>query len=456
MPEPSSQPDASASHVKALWLVLTGLLVFALLAAGALTHRKGDIKWDGGFYYSSLRSGYFDGDLDFHNEARAFPFLAKSFAEPLPNGLLANPFSLGPSLLWLPFYVCADALALLLPGVERTGYGFPYAQSIYLATCLYVALGVLLQMLFYRKLRLPAAVIFGLPLAALLATPAIFYAIALPEYAHGLSFFSCSLVLYLLGHQMSDPKNDRLLLCLLAGMAAGLTFLVRWQNALLAGVPLAWLLYSGLLNRRLSFWRRLALPTLLFGAGFFLLAGLQCIYWKILYGHFFRVPQGEGFLSLAHVEPLRFLFSTRNGLFSTHPILLVGLLGLCALLTKVTLRQKLLLAVFLLVFTMEVLLSMMVRDWWAGGAFGQRRLLGMAPFVICGLLFYLRQPRLRHVVVASLCVLTLWNLLTFSLYFEHKLPFNPYDPNWYSRTQRPYGHFEHGRRLVDILTGREP
>lgn len=124
-------------------------------------------------------------------------------------------------------------------------------------------------------------------------------------------------------------------------------------------------------------------------------------------------------------------------------------------------RKSVALRVLLLVTTcLAFIAGLMIIDWWAGGSFGQRRLVSIYPLWGIGLLhiFHLsknwRAPA-RWALNGLIVVLIAWNCLTLWRYQQGLLPFNPSDPNWYVSHQ-PYGHYDYAHRFADILLGRKP
>ena len=77
------------------------LLSLALLAG--LTS-QGDLRADSVSSFAWLRSAYFDRDLDFANEWAHWGLLEPPRTE---TGLRRNVHSVGPALLWSPFYAAA-------------------------------------------------------------------------------------------------------------------------------------------------------------------------------------------------------------------------------------------------------------------------------------------------------------------------------------------------------------
>ncbi|NJL57599.1 hypothetical protein HC928_22570 [bacterium] len=204
-----------------------------------------------------------------------------------------------------------------------------------------------------------------------LASPLFFYTSVQVDYAHGNQFFAVSLLLFLTVFLLVTNARS-FSIGFLYGLATGLVFLVRWQD-----------LVFGILV--VSFARHLSSKSVqifLFGIVLGLIIGTvpQFAVWYMIYDSFIVVPQGSGFLSITHMEPLNFFFSTWNGVFSWHPIMLIGFLGFGVLsLTTISVTVQNSLKIFfiasIIIIITEIIVSMAVYDWWSGGAFGQRRLV---------------------------------------------------------------------------------
>src|SRR3954465_5599314 len=68
---------------------------------------------DGRYYWAYLTSLALDHDLDLENQY-ADPESGNYYEySRTPPGRLANPFSLGPALLWMPFFAVAHAASLV-------------------------------------------------------------------------------------------------------------------------------------------------------------------------------------------------------------------------------------------------------------------------------------------------------------------------------------------------------
>ena len=81
-------------------------------------------------------------------------------------------------------------------------------------------------------------------------------------------------------------------------------------------------------------------------------------------------------------------FSWRNGFFSYHPLLLVGLVGYVGWVTQMFRQHHPLRywwLTLLVAFLVQSYINACVIDWWAGHSFGQRRLLSSLPLFVVGI-----------------------------------------------------------------------
>lgn len=385
-------------------------LLFAVfpLTLGALYLQPQRVASDGIFYFAPLRSMVVDFDLDFENEYRVLG-AEPGYFQRTATGRLPNNYSVGPAFLWLPAYLLAHAIGLL--GLYRpTGFGYPYFTAVATATAASGFAGVvfvyrLLREYFDERAALPATFLVWL------ATFHVWYMVFEPSMSHAFAMASVSGLLLLAHREVRGSWNF-----LLAGAASGLVALVRWQNVVF--VPAAVVVF-------LSHHERPRPRDLLLAAlGFFVVFSPQILYWKLLYGSFFLVPQGGGYVDLGSPRIEAVLFSSRHGLLSWAPVLWLAVAGLPRFL-----RREPALGGALLVSTLLALyVNASVFDWWAGASFGSRRFDGTLPFFALGLAASVEWllPRIERSPLAALSFVlapfVLWNFLLMGVYFSGAIP----------------------------------
>lgn len=350
-------------------------VLFAVLYVAALAaqpNRQRYVDGDAIQYYAYLRSLVFDRDLDFSNDYVALygagPESSGWLREQTPAGRPRNMMSIGPAILWSPFYlavVAAGAVAARL-GVPVTIDGFapPFPIAAGVAGIAWATIGAYVC---YRTaaLRFSQRSAFWGSLLAWLASPALYYSLISPAYSHATSIATGAIVVYAWLRSIGD---DRLSRWALLGVLTGVAMLVRWHAVILLALPGLELLSS--------FRRRPTGRTILAGVVLGAIAALafvpQLLAWKAIYGQYVVIPQGPGFMRWTQPEFLAVLFSTRRGLFLWTPALLLAVAGLVLLVR----RDRLLGFGAIVVLALSLYVNSAARDWWAGEAFGARRFVG--------------------------------------------------------------------------------
>ncbi len=116
-------------------------------------------------------------------------------------------------------------------------------------------------------------------------------------------------------------------------------------------------------------------------AGAFVAVLPQMWAWMILYGQPVVVPQGAGFMEWASPDFLAVLFSKMHGLISWTPVVALALAGIPLIYRRDPILSVACAAAFLLAWYANAA----VADWWAGEAYGARRLVSCFPIFTLGL-----------------------------------------------------------------------
>ncbi len=395
------------------------LAVFIMLAI-AMTIKSGFIlSSDGPNYFAYLRSIFFDLDLDFRNEYFNFNKAFWDTYRPkfTETGHYTNVFSVGPAILWAPFYTAAHLFVLwsghLGYQYSPDGFSTPYVYSINFASVFYGFLGTVFifkacTKYFSRSISLISA------LTVMLSTFILYYIVNQPYMSHSLSFFSASLFIYYWDVTRFKRKSYQ---WMVLGFFAGMMMLVRWQNGLLMILPAleSLVYYYENISRRnwpscVSMLKNNALFLLLAAVGFF----PQMLAWKIIYGGFLTIPQGNGFLRWSTPFIMEVLFSSRHGLLSWSPIIYLSFAG-WLLFFK---RDKFMFWSSLTAFLLILYVNSIVLDWWAGWGFGMRRfdgvilLFGLGFAAICS---ELEKARLHFSFPLTIIILSFFMGLNFHL-----------------------------------------
>lgn len=369
-------------------------------------------------YYSHLRSLYFDHDVDFANEFEHFGILARwDKAQPTATGHRRTVFSVGPALLWMPFYAAGDLVARARGDVQD-GYSPAHIRAVCLGSLVYGLIGLLVVHGLLEK-AFAAPVPFWTTLLVGYGTFLFWYMAYEPVMSHAASFFLAALVLWVFWGRGPELQPRR---AALLGLLIGLATDVRWQNALLLSLPAATLAFE---RRRAA--RSAGAAGALLGAFAFALVPQLLVFKAIFGAYVLPYPvQGRGFLHLGRPALLETFFSSRHGLLFWTPILWGGFIGLAGLLVRGRDRRTaLLLALPILVMSYVNASS---GDWWAGGSYSNRRFDSVLPFLAVGLaasLAALRGLAARWpgaVLATAGAGLVLWNGLLMEQYRRGVIP----------------------------------
>jgi hypothetical protein len=125
------------------WPRRIGTLLVGVWAISTLIFFTPVIQHDGTGYYAYVRSLFVDGDLHFANELDPVrsPFRTTNLSyEITQTGYTPNPWSVGPALVWAPFWLLAHLLAgfgqRLGLAWTADGYAQPYIVLVTLASAL--------------------------------------------------------------------------------------------------------------------------------------------------------------------------------------------------------------------------------------------------------------------------------------------------------------------------------
>jgi hypothetical protein len=346
------------------------------------------LQSDGIIYYTYLRSLLFDGDLRFAND-----FALLGWADQL------NVLPIGAPLMWSPFVLLAHVLrqgARLFGAGAPTGVEPIYQAAACLATVAYGSAGLLLLPGALKRWVIPAAA-FWATVLVWLGSPLRFYLSVLPGLAHGVEFFAAVLVLRA-WLRLRDRVEVRR--AVLAGAACGLVFLARSQDGLfllLPAIEIGRRLFRGGADRR----RVLVAGAALAGA-FLVVALPQVIVWQSVFQDSVLIPHeqihGDQFL-LSEPQLAGTLVSPRGGVFLSHPVLLVAVVGLVAL----ALRDPAYVAAVVPVLLAGWYVNSSVFDWYQ-----VRRFTGVVPLVAPGLAVFLGPLTRAGFVPMALLAFVVW------------------------------------------------
>lgn len=415
--------------------ILLALFVFTLPLANPW------VRGDGVGYYAYARSLLIERHLNFEKDwqhgnesfvmGRVGPDSRVLPSQYTNTGHIANNWSIGPALLWMPFLVVTHTVVVLSDKmgahVPADGFSAPYRITMAVATSFYGFLGVWISFCLARK--------YFEERWALLATVGIWWASSLPVYmyfnpswSHALSAFVVALFLWY-WHQTRDERT--LPQWILLGLLSGLMVNVYYPNGVLLLVPLMeaissyWKLWNASAHGGPAI-LQLFVRHLVY-SGVFVIALLPTlISHQIIYGS----PLSTGYPSVQgwawHSPALwNVLFSSDHGLLTWTPILILALIGL-ARFQSVDRRFA---TYLIVVFVSFYVLISLHPDWDGLSSYGSRFFVSLTPLFILGLAAFFdwlgRVWHGRHIAVfasATTVLLILWNLGLVFQWGTHLIP----------------------------------
>jgi hypothetical protein len=407
------------------YIVLIGFTVLLLITFLTLDHiapagrRLAKIAgFDPVNYFDIAHSLLFDHDFNLNNEFTRIKPDGPLWSAIQPNtGLPGSVWGVGYSVLEVPFLalgVAADAIA----GNPPDGF----SKFSILAYCLgnVVMSGLGLMALFALLYRVGESWNIPKDLAAgysLLVTLVIFFGTNVGYYtfsqlAHASTFLFASMFV---GRWWDIRCSNRSGSWFLLGLIGGFLSICRWQDILFLGGPLVFDLMGPELRTDFRAWLR---SRALYAAA----AGLcwipQIAEWKIIYGKYLTIPQGDGFFAFPPHFIWEVMMSSRNGWFIWTPLAFVGVLGLLYGATKHA-REF---VPWIVVLALELIVVGSMPTWHGFDSFSSRYLLSTAPLIAMGLftLLWEASPAMRKGLIAASLVFCAYTML-FALQFRLSL-----------------------------------
>jgi hypothetical protein len=427
---------------------LGAVMLIAYLGAAAVMPKPGGrvIFGDATHHFVQLRSVVFDHDLDFRNDYQRIYGLTREepgtewiFSDLTKTGHVRNYMPVGPAILWAPLYllVVAGEFAAFHAGIAPRPDGFGHAAQLVpgVTGILAAAAAAWLSWRLARKWVDAGSAALGV-LAAWLGTSALYYSLVSPSYSHAASMFACALFF---SHWL-DPRAVWTPRRIAASAAlASFASLMRWQDALLLGIPL----FEAL--RAPWSWRARLLACVGAGAVWVAVFLPQMIVWRTLYGNWLALPQGPSFMQWLAPHPIAVLFSDNHGFFSWTPVAMLAVVGLGQF--AFSHRRFLLPLTGVLVSAGYV--NAAVADWWAGEAFGARRFLSLFPLLALGSAVWIGSPprRGRLGLVAAAAAVTWLLLFQYEVFMKGLVSVAPYPKGafgfWAARFVVPFRLIAH-------------
>jgi hypothetical protein len=354
-----------------LFLVYTNTVFYPTWNSGGV---GSTISWDVAGYYAYLPAVFINQDLKTlttttkvasENNVQPGGF---SSAFKLPNGNSVMKYTVGNSIMMLPFFLIAHSWAKI-GNYTADGFSFPYQFCIsmgclaYAFFALFVLRKTLLQ--FFND-KVVAITI----LLLVLATNFLEYSAITGALTHNQLFFVYCLILWFI---IKYYKSPSLLMAAIVGSLIGLAMLIRPTEAILIALFLMWnmMLSFTSFKQKIEFIKKHLLHYGLFFLMVSFVFSIQLIYWKYVSGHWLMYTYGEQSFDWLHPQILNGLFSFRKGWYLYTPIMFFASIGFYFL-HKHHKQLVPAMGVFMLL-NIYVVFSWAI--WWYATSLGQRAMV---------------------------------------------------------------------------------
>ena len=401
-----------------IFLILTAFFLLEYRVVGQAVYG------DGRYYYAFTRSLYFDRNIDISDEM-AHQYSPVNNNSPTIFGHVPElsgktkqvtySFSLGASVIWLPFYFLADTVVIFLNSVGvpvvRNGYSDVYQIIVGLGNILFGVAGLFLL---FRILQgfFPAKVVMPTLILLIFATNLLYYGGIDVINSHPFSFFGSTLLLWLF---LRYSKTGEMRLLFLQGITGGLLMANRTQDILLFLLPL---LGVYLFQKKKQTAVRLAEKYLLLIFGFFVGYLPQLVILSLGQGRLMLFPHTDQAFTYPHYF-LGILFDPKLGIFFYMPIFLVGVVGLILLYRK---HRSIVLLFGLAIFLYYLLIASWVG--WHQAAYTMRYFIALLPFISFGIAEVISRltkrysPSFLYIVIGLFICHQLMMILGFKLFWQ--------------------------------------
>ena len=286
---------------------------------------------------------------------------------PTDNGGCVQKMTMGMAYLYLPFFLIAHALALLLD-LEPHGYSSIYHQMMAIGTLIYAMFSLLLQrsiLLRYFKDWTTAITLAGI----FLGTNLFFYVTNEGPMSHSYNFFLFSCFLFLTLKWFDHKKLKH---ALLLGVIGGIITLIRPTNILLFLIPLLWNINSWqLMVERLLLFKNKFLHIIAIAIAAFLVIFPQLLYWKESSGDWIYYSYNDETFFFSDPQILNGLLSFRKGWLIYTPIMTFSLIGFFYL-KQIKHQFQIGIGLYLI---LHIYIAFSWWCWWYGGSFGARPMI---------------------------------------------------------------------------------
>lgn len=385
---------------------------------------------DGIYYYSYVRSGVKDKNLDFRNEFNHHYNRANNnalkedtgdnYLQKTKTGLFPNKYNIGAPLSWAPSFLLADVISSFLNIFHKTpilGYSDIYQVSVGLSNVLFVAVGVIVIFIFLQR-KFDSKISFLATSTLLFATNLFYYGALDVINSHPISFLVSSTFMVCF-FKTRDQKSYKRYIIL--GILIGFLGLIRTQDLIF--ISIVFFEDALLLFEKETKWNEILLKNFLMLSFIFIAFSPQFFAWKAIFGSYSADPyisSGEHFdFTRPHI--LELLTNSKNGVLFTSPVLLIA----AYFLFKKTFLDKNykknkdwpIYLTSLSIILLEFYLIACWSGWTQGESYGIRMLISVFPFFAFGLASFYQLLLKKPGKLISYAILLLFSFLNLGSIF---------------------------------------
>lgn len=383
------------------------------------------ISSDGVGYYAYIRSLGIDGDWQFANEfdktQSPLPSIA-TFPVYEPTGYTINPWSVGPALIWAPFWYIAHGVTLFVNFFGGQwpvdGYSIIYKALTTFSSSLAGLLTLYATYLFLTRWFTQSIALLT-TITLYVGSNWLYYTQVAGSYPHSFTVLF-ALLMVITSWKIIDTPIPQTRHWVYFGLSTGAMILSYWMNILFGIYPLGIVIYKLWSVLRLK--QGALINTYVKGVIISVVCGItmlmpQFIIWQYLYHSWFTVYGSPSGIVPIQLQIIPYLFGPLYGMMWWTPAFFVAIIGSLWFAIKRPWPGGL----FFVTIILFISYNAGLQDWDGSGGFGFRRIISLMPFFAIGLatIFQaLQRWRLLPVVIAS--IMSGWGIRIMVRYMEFK------------------------------------
>lgn len=383
------------------------------------------ISSDGVGYYAYIRSLGIDGDLQFANEfdktQSPLPSIA-TFPVYEPTGYTINPWSIGPALIWAPFWYIAHGITLLVNFFGGQwpvdGYTVIYKALTTFSSSLAGLLTLYATYLFLTR-WFSQSIALLTTITLYVGSNWLYYTQVAGSYPHSFTVLF-TLLMVITSWKIIDTPIPQTRHWVYFGLSTGAMILSYWMNILFGIYPLGIVIYKLWSVLRLK--QGALINTYVKGVIISVVCGItmlmpQFIIWQYLYHSWFTVYGSPSGIVPIQLQIIPYLFGPLYGMMWWTPAFFVAIIGSLWFAIKRPWPGGL----FFVTIILFISYNAGLQDWDGSGGFGFRRIISLMPFFAIGLATILQAlQRWRLLPVVAAAIMVGWSMRIMVRYMDFK------------------------------------